>query len=415
MAVPRLLHRSLVDGILLALVLAGAGLAAEPEIAERPAEPAATVEAAEKDRKKPLRIPEATDKPIITEHSITLGEMTLEYRAETGMLPLLSEEGTPRAGVFYVAYTAKPAGDPAERGEERSPIGGLSRVDLTLAMSEPYVPMPEPDTVDVVRCFLLDWPETRRRYVTGMLPEPGNRAIVHHLLLSIGDASRLTDLRQLDAADAEPGFDCSGGLPNLTPVGGSLYGGDYPRGLGTPVDPGAAMVLQVHYAVTDRLTGPDLTRVHVRLEDEAEEVRSSIVQNPMWLAGPGMSIPAGDPDAAFWFDYRPTLFTGGKPVQLQSVVPHAHRYARRIRMLALHADGTETCLLEIPDWEFGWEQPYWFEDPIAFAPEDRLYIECRFDNSAANQPDGAAPRDIGWGDNDQDMCAGFVSFTVEAP
>ena len=115
MAVPRLLHRSLVDGILLALVLAGAGLAAEPEVAEKPAEPAATVEAAEKDRKKPLRIPEATDKPIVTEHAITLGETTLEYRAETGMLPLLSEEGTPRAGVFYVAYTAKPAGDPATR------------------------------------------------------------------------------------------------------------------------------------------------------------------------------------------------------------------------------------------------------------------------------------------------------------
>ncbi len=320
-----------------------------------------------------------------------------------------------RAALVAWVDQGAPEGDPAEHGEERSPIGGLSRVDLTLAMSEPYVPVPDPGTVDVVRCFLLDWPETRRRYVTGMLPEPGNRAIVHHLLLSIGDASQRTDLQQLDAADAAPGFDCSGGLPNLTPVGGSLYGGDYPRGLGTAVDPGAAMVLQVHYAVTDRLTGPDLTRVHFRLEDEAEEVRSSIVQNPMWLAGPGMSIPAGDPDAAFWFDYRPTLFTGGKPVHLQSVVPHAHRYARRIRMLALHADGTETCLLEIPDWEFGWEQPYWFAEPIAFAPDDRFYSECRFDNFAANQPDGAAPRDIAWGDNDQDMCAGFVSFTVDTP
>jgi hypothetical protein len=84
-------------------------------------------------------------------------------------------------------------------------------------------------------------------------------------------------------------------------------------------------------------------------------------------------------------------------------------------MLALHADGTETCLLEIPDWEFGWEQPYWFAEPVPFGPQDRLYIECRFDNSAANQPDGVAPRDIGWGDGDQDMCAGFVSFTVDEP
>jgi hypothetical protein len=54
-------------------------------------------------------------------------------------------------------------------------------------------------------------------------------------------------------------------------------------------------------------------------------------------------------------------------VHLQGVTPHAHRYAHRIRMLVVHADGTETCLLEIPDWEFGWEQPYWFETPIPVA------------------------------------------------
>jgi hypothetical protein len=306
-------------------------------------------------------------------------------------------------------------GDESDLVDARAPIGGLSRVDLTLAMPEPYLPVPAAGEIDVLRCFLLDWPETRRRYVTGLLPEPGNRAIVHHLLLSTGDAAERADLEQLDAADPEPGFDCSGGLPNLTPIGGSLYGGDYPRDLGNAVEPGSAMVLQVHYAVSDRYALPDQTQVHFRLADEAVEVSPIILQNPLWLAGPGMTIPAGDPDAAFWFDYRPTLFTGGRRVHLQGVRPHAHRYARRIRMLALHADGTETCLLEIPDWEFGWEQPYWFAEPVPFGPQDRLYIECRFDNSAANQPDGVAPRDIGWGDGDQDMCAGFVSFTVDEP
>ena len=44
-------------------------------------------------------------------------------------------------------------------------------------------------------------------------------------------------------------------------------------------------------------------------------------------------------------------------------------------------------------------------------PEDELYLECHFDNSAANQADGQAPRDIAWGDNDQDMCVGFLAFT----
>ena len=133
--------------------------------------------------------------------------------------------------------------------------------------------------------------------------------------------------------------------------------------------------------------------------------------NLAWLAAPGMAIPAGEEDVAFYYRFRPTLYTRGRAVNLQSVTPHLHRYASRMRVLVVRADGTEDCLLEIPAWEFGWEQPYWFAEELAFGPYDELYLECHFDNSAANQYGGAAPRDIGWGDSDQDMCAAFLAFT----
>lgn len=80
-------------------------------------------------------------------------------------------------------------------------------------------------------------------------------------------------------------------------------------------------------------------------------------------------------------------------------------------MRRIGSDGTRECLLEIPDWHFGWEQPFWFAEEHLLAADDELYLECHFDNSAANQNNGETPRDIAWGGNNQDMCAAFLSFT----
>ena len=43
------------------------------------------------------------------------------------------------------------------------------------------------------------------------------------------------------------------------------------------------------------------------LEDHVERVEKAIpVGNPLWFAGDGMEIHAGDPDAMVWFAYDPT-------------------------------------------------------------------------------------------------------------
>ena len=76
-----------------------------------------------------------------------------------------------------------PEGDPADAraASPRAPAG-LSRVDRDLRLAAPYSPVQVPDEY---RCFLLDWPETQRRYVTGFVATPGNAAIVHHVLVFV--------------------------------------------------------------------------------------------------------------------------------------------------------------------------------------------------------------------------------------
>ena len=57
------------------------------------------------DLAKSATVPSAADKPVVTTHSITIGDSELAYSVETGMLPLLKDDGTAKASMFYVAYT----------------------------------------------------------------------------------------------------------------------------------------------------------------------------------------------------------------------------------------------------------------------------------------------------------------------
>ncbi|MFM8415046.1 MAG: S10 family peptidase [Planctomycetota bacterium] len=60
-------------------------------------------------------LPDASRPPVVTEHAITIGGRELAYKAEAGMLPLLKEDGAPRANIFYVAYTLVTEADAARR------------------------------------------------------------------------------------------------------------------------------------------------------------------------------------------------------------------------------------------------------------------------------------------------------------
>ena len=50
-------------------------------------------------------IPDAAHKPVFTTNTVTIAGESVKYVAETGMLPILKEDGTSRASIFYVAYT----------------------------------------------------------------------------------------------------------------------------------------------------------------------------------------------------------------------------------------------------------------------------------------------------------------------
>jgi hypothetical protein len=313
-------------------------------------------------------------------------------------------------------------GDPADAPASlpRSVQGGLPRVDLELAMPVEYSPTQSPDDY---RCFMLDWPETDERYVTGFVARPGQPSIVHHIIAFLIRPEDVSTYQAKDAAEPGPGYTCFGGpggsatravwIGAWAPGGGATL---MPAGTGIRVPAGSKIVLQMHYNLSSANSAPDRTSIAMSLASSVEKI--AIVQpwaDPAWLRQGGMPIPAGEKDVRhrFSFDISSALsyMTGGVfqnnlPITVYGSALHMHTRGTWARMEIERRTGATECMLHIPRWDFHWQGSYTLAQPKVVKPGDRIGVECHWDNS---QP-GAQYLEWGEGTGDE-MCLGSFLMT----
>lgn len=310
--------------------------------------------------------------------------------------------------------------------------------DLTLEMPEVYS---APTAVaDDYRCFLIPWPAdiTEPRFVTGMEVYPGERRIVHHVIVYAVDAASLDKYAGYDDAEPGPGYTCYGG-PGPSDGSARWVGGWVPgmapffapEGVGQQIDPGTTLVMQVHYhpigvALDDRSTVA--LEVATEVERTAEVVPLADLR---WLAHDGsMLIPAGEPDVTHEFAADRTfpplgfaLARLGLPadadLEIFNVGLHMHTRGTRARLEIRGAAAEPACLLDIPRWDFNWQSGYDLAAPTVVRADQELAVSCWWDNSPTNQPyvDGEqmTPVDIDWGEGTNDeMCLGILYFAGAA-
>lgn len=332
-----------------------------------------------------------------------------------------------------------PSGDPADYVPPEMPIDTF-RPDVTLKMAEPYTP--PADVHDDYRCFLLEWPETAPMYVTGARIQPDQRTMVHHVIVYEAEPENVETVRALDDAEPGPGYTCYGGPLADTASGTGLDqlmawapgqpGASFPAGTGIHVEPGSLLVMQMHYNVDHAVPGPDQSSVSFALATEVE--RPAVLQllaDPRWLLPGGMPIPAGDSDVTHAVDLDLHLLLtilgrsddiglepGGDVVAHYAGL-HMHELGTRGRVALRRQSGLEECVLDIPDWDFHWQGAYELATPLIVGPNDRVSLQCWWDNSAANQPlgDDDRPREpqyTEWGEGTRDeMCLAGLYLTAE--
>ena len=324
----------------------------------------------------------------------------------------------------WVAADA-PEGDPALAPEQAV----LDTSDLELGPPTSYADwgfdfQPTEGLYEEWRCMLVDpgWGETVHLKAVGV--EPGNRGVVHHIIVFGVLPGNDDALAELESEDDVPGYWCPNGarIDGAFNISGYAPGAPtraFPDGATVSLPAGTKFIMQMHYNYA-AIRENDMSKALFWEVDEPSDVRPS----GLTLVNQWFEIPEGSPSyTAEAFSQivaegepRPTPLTQ-YPGKAWGASGHMHTLGKEIKIDLVKEDGTEECLLHIPKWDFNWQGSYRFKEPLDLVAGDRVRIRCTWDNSQENQaigPDGEQlqTRSVTWGDGTFDeMCLGSLRMT----
>ena len=314
----------------------------------------------------------------------------------------------------------KPMGD-AGLGE--SPIPLIEDITPTTSVSMPTGFVPDTSGgADQYRCFVMDVDFESETFITETQVLPGSPQ-VHHVLMYALNPEMSDAVRNADGQDGTVGYPCFGapfpsgggnydyGFP--TQIGAWVPGiqpSIFPEGTALRVSPNSTVVMQVHYSSLGGEPVEDSTSYNFVTSDQTPE----FIASTRPLAIQDLDIPAGSSNAT-----ATDTFTNyyDRPVDYASVATHMHLLGKSQQATIVREDGSSECLLDIPDWDFAWQQSYKPVNAITLKPGETIEVTCAYDNTSANQPivngEQIEPSDVEWGDGSLDEMCLLYTTTID--
>jgi hypothetical protein len=337
---------------------------------------------------------------------------------------------------------------------------------LRMRMPAAYRPKAPKGATDDYRCFLLDPRLAADSAVTSARIEPGQPKVVHHVILFRVSRAQVAEARQLDAKSAGQGWTCFGGtglslsdsasgiqdaLNNANWVAAwapGFGGARVPDGTGVPLPAGSQVVMQVHYNLLNG-RAPDRSGAVLTVDPapaKLDPLQTMLLPGPVELAcakgesgrlcnrnealaelsrkyGPEAAfVPAGllilcrgsaatpRASAVSTCDRRIS-----QPTTIHVAAGHMHLLGASIRLELNPGTPRARVLLDIPRWDFHWQNAYMLKRPIEAGPGDVVRVTCRHDvhkrmHGGHGVP--STPRYVLWGEGTTDeMCLGLLQVT----
>lgn len=305
----------------------------------------------------------------------------------------------------------KPEGDPSEYVDPNIQHADLGEPDIVARPSGPFTPTVE--SGDEYRCFLLDAEFDKDTYVTKLNVNPGNRSLVHHSNMFLASAAHVATVEALEAANPGAGYPCFGdtGINTVNLIGAWVPGMEpieLPEGYAVRIPAGSRILMQTHF----NSVYADLAEVSQEFQMWTRDTPPDKVVRAMPLANLNFVVPPGERESSQVMNIR---YLGDEPLEVFGTAAHAHLLATQVKLEVLRPGGDRECLLDIPDWDFNWQQAYFYDESswATVNPGDNVRLTCVFDNSPENQPqvDGMkiTPREVKWGGETFDeMCVAFM-------
>ncbi|MBT4865414.1 MAG: redoxin domain-containing protein [Planctomycetaceae bacterium] len=221
---------------------------------------------------------------------------------------------------------------------------------------------------------------------------PGNRAVVHHILVFV----RPPKGRQLTVT-GEGGF-----LVGYVP---GMRAKHFPDGMAKLIPAGSQLVFQLHYTPIGT-EQQDLSKVGFVFADP-KDVKQQVLTTR--AANTRFKIPAGDDNHRV----EGTSRSSRADVMLLAMMPHMHLRGKSFRYEARFPDGKTEILLDVPHYDFNWQTGYQLAKPKLLPAGTRIHCVAHFDNSEDNLSNPDPTKEVGWGDQTwNEMMIGYFDVAV---
>ncbi len=276
----------------------------------------------------------------------------------------------------------------------------MGKPDAIFEMQEDY-PLPAEGTIEY-EWFYIPTNFTEPKHIQQIEVRPGNKALVHHVLVyyrAKPDMQRTPVLQPNQAQMKTPERRVPGSRP---PRGGQELGPRrliasfapgidpqaFPAGTALRLEAGGTIELQMHYT-TNGTAGTDRSRVGVIFakEEPKHEIRASAFFNGTLVLPAGADDVKVDADLGFLQD---TIVWG--------ILPHTHLRGKKWEYRLELPDGTSKTILSVPKYDFNWQTYYMFEEPLRVPKGSKLLSSAWYDNSPKNKFNPDSKVQVLWGD-----------------
>lgn len=246
----------------------------------------------------------------------------------------------------------------------------ISAVDQIVSMQEPFT-VPAEGTIEY-QFFVVDPGFKEDRWIQAAEVRPGNRAVVHHCNVFLQPPGS-RDIQEQGELGSYCLIAAASGTPPLV----------LPEGMAKRVPAGWRFVFVLHYTAIGSVQ-TDRTCVGLKFADPRtvkKEVATRLMYDLDLRIPPGA---AAHQVAQTWQMNRDVL--------LLAFFPHMHLRGKSFRYEAFYPDGASEILLDVPRYDFNWQNRYELVEPIRLPAGARLRCTAVYDNSADNpaNPDPSA-------------------------
>ena len=230
------------------------------------------------------------------------------------------------------------------------------------------------------------------KWIQAMEVKAGAEDVVHHIVVMV----------------AEPG---QGGRPQGNGIDDGFLcatvPGDIPSiflpGMAKKLPAGADLIFQVHYT-TNGKKRRDQSSVGMIFTDEPVEKEVS----SRGIANMGLKVPAGADNHEVRAEY-----TFLRDTDLLSMYPHMHFRGKSWKFVAHYPDGREETLLDVPRYDYNWQESYILRVPKRMPAGTTLECIAHYDNSAANFVNPDPTVDVRWGEQSwEEMMIGYFDYVT---